>query len=180
MTKEELAAIKRIIRKDKKFQRMKELYETNPAYSIDFEGFHKEISTIHLTRNTRSLRRKKSNQFVENVIDAMLQDAAGRSRIVEILGQCVKIGTSMEKTVSNVRDYLLSEYTVVLRKLGTQTERKYFVESVMRAFYEYLSQIETLEKHARLVVDDIDKAGYVYKNLIESIKILTRPEQTHL
>lgn len=174
----ELAAIKKTIRKDKRFQRMKELYETNPAYAIDFKGFHTEISRMHMTRSTRSLKRKgKGNHFTENVIDAMLEDTSIRSRCVEILGQCVKIGSSMADTVSNVRDYLVTEYSNILRKIGTQTERKQFVESLMRKFYEYLAQINTLEKHARLVIEDIDKAGYTYRNLVESIKILSRPEQ---
>lgn len=179
MTKEEIKALRRIIKKDKKFIRFREAYEGNPAFNIDFEDFHEELKRLHETRSTRHLKRK-SKGFTEDVIDGMLQDQATRSRVAEILGQCVKISSSVEKTLNNLRDYLLSEFSTQLKRLGAQTERKMFIESVMSSFYEYVSDVQTLEKSCRLIVDDIDKAGYTYRNLVEAIKILSRPEQVSL
>lgn len=179
MTKEEMKALRRTIKKDKKYLRFREMFEGNPAFSIDFESYHEELQRLHTTRHTRQLRRK-SKGFTESVVDAMLQDQATRSRCVEMLGECIKISSSMEDTLVNLRDYLLSEFSQQLKRVGTQTERKSFVESVMMPFYEYISDVQTLEKSARLVVDDIDKAGYTYRNLVEAIKILSRPEQVSL
>jgi pyrimidine operon attenuation protein/uracil phosphoribosyltransferase len=51
---------------------------------------------------------------------------------------------------------------------------------VMKRFYEFFNQVQTLEKHARLIIEDVDKAGYTYRNLVEAIKILSRPEQVSL
>ena len=180
MTKDERNALRRIIKKHKIYQRYLELFEKNPAFSINFDELHGEIETMHVTRRTRTLRRKKNAHFTENVVDAMLDDQACRSRCTEILGQCVKITNAMEENLGNVRDFLLTEFANHLKHVGTQAERKAFVENVMKRFYEFFNQVQTLEKHARLIIEDVDKAGYTYRNLVEAIKILSRPEQVSL
>ena len=35
---------------------------------------------------------------------------------------------------------------------------------------------EQIKKHAKYIVDDIDQAGYTYRNLVESIKLMGKPE----
>lgn len=180
MTKEERNALRRIIKKHKIYQRYLELFEKNPAFRINFDAYHEEIATMHTTRRTRTLRRKRNVQFVENVVDAMLDDQACRSRCAEILGECVKISNAMEENLGNVRDFLLTEFARHLKDIGTQAERKGFVENVMKRFYEFFNQVQTLEKHARLIIEDVDKAGYTYRNLVEAIKVLSRPEQVQL
>lgn len=181
-SRDELKAFRRTIKQNKRFQQFLDMFERNPAYAIDFDGYHEELQRLHTTRQVRELHRKKkqSIQFPVKVLEAMLQDQATRSRCTEILGECVKISSAMDKTLSNLRDYLLSEYAHILKGIGTQVERKAFMESVMKQFYEYLSQIQTLDKSARLVVDDIDQAGYMYRNVVEVIKVLSRPEQVSL
>lgn len=95
MTSEERNALRRIIKKHKIYQRYLELFQSNPAFRINFEAYHNEIETMHITRRTRNLKRKRNVQFIENVVDAMLDDQACRSRCAEILGECVKISNAM-------------------------------------------------------------------------------------
>lgn len=180
-SKEQLAAIRRRVKKDPKVKRFQEAFDTNPAFSLPFSTLHEELSSMHTTRMTRSLRRgKNSINFTRNIVDAMLQDQAVRSRCTEILGECVKINNGMKTTLQHLRDYLLVEHSAILRTLPTQAERKSFIEYVLRSFYEYLQNIDTLQEHCRIVIEDIDKAGYSHKNTIEAIKILVKPEQVTL
>lgn len=178
MTSEEIKALRRIIKKNKRFQQFLEMFEKNPAYAIDFDSLHEELQLLHTTRLTRELRRKKKSlQFTDKVVDAMLQDQSTRSRCAEILNDCVRIATSMSKTLSNLRDYLLTEYGSHLKRIGAQSERKAFVESVMKPFYEYIAQVQTLEASSKIIIEDIDQAGYMYTNLAKIIVVLTRPDQ---
>lgn len=173
---ERMSMIRRRIRSDSKYQRFKESFRSNPNTAIDFDGLHEELSRLHKTRSVRSLRRK-SKGFVDDVVDALLQDQQHRSRCAEILGDCVKISGAMTDTLDNLRDYLLIEFTDLLKGVGTVKERQSVVESVLRPFYQYLEQVEQIKQHAKIIVEDIDKAGYAFTNLVASIQLLSRPER---
>lgn len=181
-SREEIKALRRVIKKNKRYMQFLEMFERNPAYAINFDAFHEELQMLHMTRQTRELRRKKNSmrQFPEKVLDSMLQDQATRSRCTEIRGQCVKISSAMEKTLGNLRDYLLSEFGHHLKGIGAQAERKAFIEAIMKPFYEFLHQVQTLDKSAALIVEDIDQAGYMYTNLVKLVIVLTKPEQVSL
>lgn len=178
--REELKAIRRILKKNPRYTQFLENFRGNPAYNINFEEYHEELQRLHTTRLTRELKRKKTRSFPEKVLDAMLQDQSTRSRCAEILGQCTKISNAMERTLSKLRDYLCSEYGETLKRVGAQAERKAFVEAIMRDFYDFYDEVKTLEKSASIVIEDIDKANYMFKNLVEIIKVLSRPEQVML
>lgn len=178
--REELKAIRRIIKKNQRYQQFLENFRGNPAYNIDFEEFHEELQRLHTTRLTRELKRKRTRSFPEKVCEAMLQDQSTRSRCAEILGQCTKISGAMERTLSKLRDYLCAEYADTLKRIGAQGERKAFVEAIMRDFYDFYDEVKTLEKASSIVIEDIDKAGFMFKNLVEIIKVLSRPEQVIL
>ena len=178
--REALKALRRIIKKDKRYQQFLEGFRGNPAYQIPFDEYHEELQRLHTTRLTRELKRKRSRSFPEKVCEAMLQDQATRSRCAEILGTCTKITTAMERTLSKLRDYLMSEYGDKMKMVGAQAERKAFVEAIMREFYDFFDEVKTLEKASLIVIEDIDKANYMFKNLVAIIQVLSRPEQVLL
>lgn len=180
-SKEQLAAIRRRVKKDKKYRRFNDLFESNPNFAMPFEDLHEELTALHTTRKTRHLRRRKNSMsFGHDLVDGMLQDQAARSRATEILAQCVKVTDGMKEMLTNLRDYLSVEYSSMLKVIGTVAERKAFIENVMRPFYQFLNQIETLQQHCNLLITDIDKANYTYKNLVEVLKVLVRPEQVSI
>ena len=107
----------------------------------------------------------------------MLQDQAYRSRCTEILASCISIDGGFQETLVNLRDYLLLEYGArISRGRTTKDERRQFMENVLRPFFRYLHRVDQLKSHAKYLIDDIDKAGYTYRNLVESIKLLGKPE----
>lgn len=173
---EKISMIRRRIRDNKKYQQFKEAHQCNPNNVIDFAGLHDEMSRMHKTRAVRALRRK-SKGFIDEVVDALLQDQQARSRCTEILGVCVNVSGAMAETLDNLRDYLVIEYSDLLRSLGTVKERQAVVESVLRPFYKYLSEIEQLRAHARLIIEDIDKAGYAFTNLVHVAQMMAKPER---
>ena len=172
--------IKRALRRDQKLVRFKKMFEGNPNFSMNFEDLHEELETMHSTRKVRTLNRKRGD-FAEEVLDSMLIDQSTRSRCAEILGACVKVRGALSETLDNLRDYLIFAYSARLKSVGgTQAERKAFVESVLRPFYKFLSNVSQLEEHCKVIITDIDKAGFTYTNLVETIKILSAPERVRL
>lgn len=173
---QKIAMVRRRIREDEKYKRFKTAHKNNPNNVIDFDGLHKEMARIHKTRSVRSLKRK-SKGFVDDVVDALLQDQQARSRCAEIMGNCVTISGNMTQTLDNLRDYLVTEFSELLKSVGTVGERKMVVESVLRPFYEYLNNVDQIKLHAKIIIEDVDKAGYGFTNLVNSLQLLSRPER---
>lgn len=176
MEKEDLDALRRIVKKDAKYKRFKEMADANPNLRLPFDDLHEELERMQRTRNVRSLSRKDKG-FTNSVVDAMLQDQSYRSRCTEILASCISIEGTFSETLCNLRDYLLLEYGGRMgRGRTTKEERRQFMENVLRPFFKYLHKVEQIKKHAKYIVDDIDQAGYTYRNLVESIKLMGKPE----
>lgn len=176
MDKEDLDLLRRMVKRDDKYKRFKKAATTNPNLQLPFEDLHEELERMQRTRGVRSLNRKDKN-FTGSVIDAMLQDQAYRSRCTEILASCISIDGGFQETLVNLRDYLLLEYGArISRGRTTKEERRQFMENVLRPFFRYLHRVDQLKSHAKYLIDDIDKAGYTYRNLVESIKLLGKPE----
>lgn len=173
MGKVDIEHIRRMVKRDEKYKRFKRAVETNPNLKLPFDELHDELHRLQRTRPVRSLNRKDKH-FTKAVIDAMLLDQAHRSRCTEILAATISISGTFQETLTNLRDYLLLEYAKQIG--GTKNERQQFMENVLRPFFRYIHKVEQLKAHAHLVIDDIDKAGYTYRNLVESIKLLGKPE----
>jgi len=173
MDKTDIDHLRRIVKKDEKYKRFKAAVDGNANMQLPFADLHEELSRMQKTRQVRSLSRR-NKRFTQDVIDAMLQDQAYRSRCTEILTQTLEITGVYQDTLTNLRDYLLFEYGKRLG--GTKGERQQFMENVLRPFFRYIHKVEQLIDHAKLIVGDIDQAGYTYRNLVESIKLLGKPE----
>jgi hypothetical protein len=175
MHREELDVLKRKVRKDKKYLAFKENVRENPNLQLPFESLHAELDDMHKLRAVRTLRRK-SDQFTQKLIDAMINDAQYRSRCVEISASCLAISTTFEETLNNLRDYLIYKYfSKYVSGRATKEERRQFMESILTTFYEYIRRVKHLEEHTKLIINDIDQTGYTYRNLVEAVKLLGRP-----
>lgn len=175
MNNESIKALRRIVRKDERYLRFRRAAERNPSLQIPFEELHEELTRLMATRSIRALSRSDVN-FTSSVVDAMLQDQAYRSRCAEILASCIAVSGAFQETLTNLRDYLVLEYGSRISTRTTKGERQQFMESTLRPFYKYVNEVEQLKEHARYLMDDIDKAGFTFRNLIEGIKLLGRPE----
>lgn len=176
MDKEDLDLLRRTVKRYEKYKKFMKSVKANPNLQLPFEELHEELERMQKMRRVRSLTRKDKN-FTGSVVDAMLQDQAYRSRCTEILASCIAITGGFQDTLLNLRDYLLFEYGGRIgRGRTTKEERKNFMENVLRPLFKYLHKVEQLKEHAKYIVDDIDKAGFTYRNLVESIKLLGKPE----
>lgn len=169
--KQDLLRIKRRIQKDKRVRRLETAFDRLPEYNIPIKDTYEEIERIHMTRKTRHLD-KSSGTFVQDVTEGMLDDQSNRSRLTEILMSCVHALKNLSSSLDTLEGYLMVEYADELSAIRTKGERSDFIEHhVLSKYHKYVDRVSRIKEAAELVMIDIDKAGYMYKNLIESVKL---------
>ena len=175
MDKKDYQKLRNIVKDDEKYKKFKRSVQKNPNLQMPFDVLHEELERHHRVRAVRSLSRSERD-FTGQVVDAMLQDQQIRSRCTEILASCISISGTFNETLTNLRDYLMLEYGGRFSGRSTKEERRNFMENVLRPFYRYIHKVDQLKEHARYITEDIDKAGFTFRNLVESIKLLGKPE----
>ena len=169
--KQDLLRIKRLIQKDKRVKKLDRAFEQLAEYNLPIREMYEEIERIHMTRKTRHLD-KSSETFVQDVTDPMLNDQASRSRLTELLMSCIHAKRNLENTLENLEGYLMIEYADQLSPIRTKAERTNFISHhVMSKYHKYIDRVARIKEAAELATVDIDKAGYMHRNLIEAIKL---------
>lgn len=172
-SKEQLSYLKKKLRTDDRFVRLKTVFGSLPEYRMTFEDLHEEVDLMMTTRPLRSLTRK--DNFVDNIVESMLTDQQYRSRTTEILMSCVKTEKNLSRSLGHLKDYLLTEYHPDIYSIyKTKADREAFVDGILRKFSTFLDKIDELRQRCVLLTGDIDKAGYMFKGLLESVQISAR------
>lgn len=170
-------ALKAAIREDKKYLTFRRNIKSNPNLRLPFEDLHDELDSIHKSKASRVLRRGDA-QFTQSVVDAMLIDGQNRSRCVEILSACLSVSQTFDDTLNQLRDYLIDTYySRFSTGRSTKDERRQFMAQVLDPMYEYSRKTRLLETHAKYIIEDIDQWGYTYRNIIEGVKLMGRPNE---
>ena len=171
MSLQELSYIRKTIRSDSRLLRLDDAFNTLPEFSLNTVELYEEINRIHMVRKTRHLNRKSAS-FTQDIIDGLLDDQAHRSRLSEIMMGCVHVARNLSGTLETMEGHLLSEYSDLLSSIRTKTERQTFVRAnVLNKYMKYVDRVDRVKVAAETVIIDIDKAGYMYRNLIEAVKM---------
>jgi len=169
--KHDLLKIKRIIAKDKRVGKLDDAFQELSEFNLPIRDMYEEIERIHMTRKTRHLD-KSSDTFVQDVIEGMLNDQANRSRLTEILMTCLHAKRNLSSSLESLQGYIMIEYSAQLSTIRTKGERVNFIEHhVFSKYHKYIDRVTRIKEAAELVTTDIDKAGYMYKGLIEAVKL---------
>lgn len=172
MDKVDIEHLVRKINKDKRIKALHNNFSELPVYQLNEAELTEEIQNLHTLRKTRILNRR-SKSFINDIIDAMLDDGSKRARLVEITSVCYKTLHNLKNTLEDLEGYILYEYGSHMNGLRTKHEREQFVyHHVLRKFHKYLKKVERVYEAAKIVVEDIDKAGYNYRNLVEAVKLI--------
>lgn len=163
---EKIELAKRRIRQDPKYKRLKRALEELPVFRVPLEEITDELKFIQSSRKIRALR-VSNPKFHTELIEAVLLDQSNRSRITEILIDCTAARSSIDRAITSFKDYALIEYCDLLKMFSTKAERLTFVEGVLRTFITFIQRIEELERKCRYVIEDIDKAGYSTKHIVD-------------
>lgn len=145
---------------------------------LDLDGLTKELMGLHSSRSLRALSRKKILASSATIlIDSTLQEAAFRSRAVEIQANVLYQSMKKDEIFTTLRKYILSRYKKSLEKKGFKslTSQRDYVSAMI--FDKYLTesrQMENLLKIAELVIGDIDASGWGLKRIEEVLTNLNK------
>lgn len=166
-----------ILRRDSRYKRLLETFETASIYNIPREKLIEELKTIHSLREVRRLNIRDPD-YVDNLLNANAHDQAQRSRCTEMLMSCVHVTEQLARGIKALESHLLLEYSDQLRQFRTKEERLQVLSIALRKFSSYLDNIKVLHALTELVIADIDKAGWSMRASIDALKITRNREQS--
>lgn len=171
MYAEEIKRLRKLIRKDNQFKKVNKFFE-RVAEEQSASGLYKEIQNLHKMRSSRSLDRG-SKAFLDKVVEANLQDQSYRSRLAEIQMECTRTLSKYEPVIEDLVLYLHAQYLENIKGFfSSKQDRLDFLQGLCKDHARFLREIRSVEDSAKIVITDIDKAGYMFKNLIEAVKIV--------
>lgn len=182
MDKQDYVLLKRKLISDKRMKHLHEAFTTLPHYSMPTKELMEEVTTLHTIRKTRGLNSKKvrNSTFVQDLIDGMIDDGSKRSRLVEILMECVKTIRVLDDNLDDLQGYLLLEYSHLIGSIRTKGEREQFIETqVFTKYRKYSKKLRNLKEACEFVIQDIDKFAYTYRNLVEAAKLVASPTRNN-
>lgn len=169
--------------KIKKDEKLKEFAKhlRNGSYAIDIQSIIDEVKTM---QSGRLLRNYKYKLILEDqqktLVEAALQNQRYRSRCVELRIKTTDIQCLLKAHLSALRKHLKSTYASVIKSRGytTISARDEYIDSLLVDGIRQLQALESLEKILILVIDDIDKAAFTIKEIVEVFKINAKREVT--
>ncbi len=164
------------MRKDPKYKRLKETFSTHETFRLPLDDLMLELTGLHRSRKVRILN-PTDPEFVAKVVESVLNDQAIRSRTTEILIRCVRAHALLSHSVEGLKYHLLTTYADSLKTYRTKDERAQIVNSTLRTFEKFLSDVLTLKESAQLVVNDIDKASWSLKSVLSALELHMAPER---
>ena len=173
----DLKPILKAMRKDKKYKRLKEAFDSAPMFQLPAEKLMDEIEALHKTRRIRVLDPQAEGKFVDDIVMANTQDQSVRGRLTEIMVQSNRVVRKLEKALKTMRFHMMLTFSDQLKSFRTIEERRQIVEMVLKPFEDYIADMEMLKESATLVVTDIDKGNFSLQRTISVLEMHTNRER---
>lgn len=170
----EAKTLKKKIKKSRYYKELKENLDSD-RYNVPFDILRTEIKQLHTGRKLYKTKPTNPN-FGKKFIEAAQMEVSTRSRLTEMRTMLVSIQSDFKSGVDHLHDYLVIENNARLKVFGTIKERDRFMQAVLRNFYEYLREIETLLLEISYVIEDIDKSGYALKSMVDLYSVIFKNE----
>ncbi len=164
------------IKKDKRLIKLKKMISAG-AFAIDTERHILELKTMLTTRKIRRLQYKDVVSHQQKyIIEAALQNQASRSRSVEIKTECNKITMTLSNTLRDLSNYLKVKYKHLMITSGYKnvSSQKEAINTSFIFIQRHIDRINIVEKICDMLIEDIDKSGFLIKALIDVLSINVR------
>jgi len=160
------------ILEDEKLVSFRKAYD-NGEYDLDTDKFIKELRSVHITRKVRLLNSEEIVKNVVNLIDALAQNQAVRSRVVEIKMDCVRVSTKLKFKKESLINYIQVKYKEPLKSIkGTQADRNAYLNELFSFTTLTFSRLQVLQEFCDILLNDIDQASWCLKSIIDCVKIM--------
>ena len=165
---------KAILEKDDRVKAFRQATKSG-QFSIDTTKRVEELEQLHSTRKIRSLQRKDLIQAQKNLSEVLLQNQSYRSRAVEIKEECFKTSFSLDEYLKKLRQYIKSQHAEMLKKVfSTVGEREAVLDNLLEDGIALKSNLQMVQAIADMIIDDLDKAYWTVKGIINVLEIGTK------
>ena len=168
--------VRAIIKKDKRYKRFDELCATNTDWHIPYDEWRLECRSLHSGRKVKRLK-TSSAKFARQLVSAVANETAVRSRLTEMLVQCTTVHAQISRHLDALTDWLTIEYAQEMSRVAkTIKEREAFVNDLMAAHRKQMFEVGNLIEEVKFYIQDIDKTGYAVKAMAEVFTAIYRTE----
>lgn len=158
------------IREESEYRKFKKiLAKTKERLNIDKD--RTEALSMHAGRTSRRLYGTKQYS-PKALIDASLNDLSVRSRLVEVRVQCSIHIDLLHDAIKAIKHYITTQYHTELAKFKTVGQRNALIDRVVNEALKAEGEGQALIKLLDDLINDIDKASFQLRNMIEGLKLL--------
>lgn len=143
------------------------------AKIIDLDNIQSEIETLHSGRKMRNMTLRRTS--VNRLISASYQEAATRSRLVELVVTITRNYNMLELAYQAATESLISKFYKELPG-STKASKSAFVNDVMSELKIRLTEFKSVIEIANLIIADIDKCGFSLKHVVDLLQISNKRE----
>lgn len=164
------------IKEDKRYKNVRKIFKTNNLFQLPLAELQQEVRDLFKMRKVRSLTLSASPKALNSLAESIVQDQSYRSRMTEILATVKNASKHLSDMLERFQDYAAVEYARDLKAVGAAKERERAVRNVMAEYYRYSDELTLLIDEIELYIKDIDKAGFAFKSMVDTLHILNQRE----
>lgn len=172
---DDVSRIRLKVKDDPRYKKIRKLFKHEDLFQLPLEEYSREVDDLFSMRKVRSIN-ISSNDALNKLAESIVQDQSYRSRMTEILAIISNSHKTLEDLLGRFQDYVTVAYGNDLKALGAAKERERCVKNIMADYYRYCDNLGTLISKIDLYVKDIDKAGYAFKSLVDTLGIINQRE----
>ncbi|QZE57044.1 hypothetical protein MPK67_gp171 [Erwinia phage pEa_SNUABM_32] len=172
---DDLKRIRIKVKNDKRYKKLRDIYKTNDIFQQPLAELQDEARKLFKMRKVRTLN-ISDPQALNKVAESIIQDQSYRSRMTEIMTHIHTASKLLNDMLERFQDYASVTYAKDLKAVGAAKERERCVRNIMAEYYRYADQLELLKEELDLYIKDIDKCGFAYRALVDTMNIINQRE----
>lgn len=126
---------------------------------IDIDRINNELNVMHKSRMSRNLDYDSLSFSIEDILKAILENQAFRSRFVEIFMNLQEITTTYSRLLSFLEDYTINE---IPSDIGIRSDRAKIglCRLMFKKYYNIKMELESMLSRVESLIEDVDKIHF--------------------
>lgn len=172
---DDLSRIRMKVKDDKRYKKIRHMFKNNDIFQLPVNEYREEVKQLFSMRKIRTVN-INSPDALNKLAESIVQDQSYRSRITEILAIVSSSYKTLDDLLERFQDYVTVTYANDLKAVGAAKERERTVKNIMAEYYRYCDNLSLLISEIDLYLKDIDKAGYAFKSLVDTLGLINQRE----
>lgn len=172
---DDLKRIRIKVKSDARYKKLRDIYKTNALFQMPLTEYQDEARKLFKMRKVRTLNISDPHAL-NKLAESIIQDQSYRSRMTEIITHIHTASKLLNDMLERFQDYASVTYAKDLKAVGAAKERERCIRNIMAEYYRYADGLELLKEELDLYIKDIDKCGFAYKALVDTMGLINQRE----